>query len=149
MNILIPKPGALQRKLIKAGSAIVAVERTDGSADISYEGNLYGAENLRSYWGRLLSAASRLAQQYPSVDVRNLAHHHIGPLREEPGAMAFNAKFPENASWHFVNPPVGFTNYFLGGQFSSPNDIVHALRMAIDVLQGKSEQAWLPARSWS
>jgi hypothetical protein len=82
-------------------------------------------------------------------DVRNLAHHHIGPLREEPGAMAFNAKFPENASWHFVNPPVGFTNYFLGGQFSSPNDIVHALRMAIDVLEGKSEQAWLPARSWS
>jgi hypothetical protein len=68
MNILIPKPGALQRKLIKAGSAkIVAVERTDGSADTSYEGNLYGAENLRSYWGKLLSAASRLAQQYPSV----------------------------------------------------------------------------------
>ena len=67
MHILIPKPGALQRKRIKTGSGIVAVERTDGSADIYYEGNLYGAENLRSYWGRLLRAASRLAQQYPTV----------------------------------------------------------------------------------
>src|SRR6266481_237855 len=73
-------------------------------------------------------------------DVRNLAHHHSGPLRDDPEAMAFNAKFPENDSWHFVDLPVGFTNYSLDGPFSSPNDIVHALGMAIDVLEGKSSQ---------
>jgi hypothetical protein len=54
--------------------------------------------------------------------------------------MAFNARFPENASWHFVNLPVGFTNYTFDGPFSSPNDIVHALQMAIDVREGKSSQ---------
>jgi S1/P1 Nuclease len=73
-------------------------------------------------------------------DLRNLAHHHSGPLRDDPEAMAFNAKFPENDSWHFVDLPVGFTNYSLDGSFSSPNDIVHALRRAIDVLEGKSSE---------
>jgi hypothetical protein len=73
-------------------------------------------------------------------DVRNLAHHHSGPLKDDPEAKAFNSKFPENDSWHFVNLPVGFTNYSLGGPYSSLNDIVHALRRAIDVLEGKSSQ---------
>jgi S1/P1 Nuclease len=74
-------------------------------------------------------------------DLRNLAHHHSGPLRDDdPEAMAFNAKFPENDSWHFVDLPVGFTKYSLDSPFSSPNDIVHALRRAIDVLEGKSSE---------
>jgi S1/P1 Nuclease len=30
-------------------------------------------------------------------DVRNLAHHHSGPLKNDPEASAFNAKFTENA----------------------------------------------------
>ena len=55
------------RKLIKAGSGIVAADRPDGSADIYFEGNLYGAEDLETYWGRLLCAAGRLSQHYPSV----------------------------------------------------------------------------------
>jgi hypothetical protein len=73
-------------------------------------------------------------------DVRNQARHHTGPLKNDPEAKAFNLKFPENASWHFVNLPVGFTGYSLNGPFSSPNDIVHALRRAIDVLEGKSSE---------
>jgi hypothetical protein len=67
MDILIPKPKNSKRKLIKAGSGIVATDRPDGSTDIYFEGNLYGAENLRSYWGRLLYAAGRLSQKYPTV----------------------------------------------------------------------------------
>ena len=67
MNILIPKPNNSKRKLIKAGSGIVATDLPDGSTDIYFEGNLYGAENLRSYWGRLLCAAGRLSQKYPTV----------------------------------------------------------------------------------
>jgi hypothetical protein len=71
-------------------------------------------------------------------DVRNLAHHHTGPLKNDQEAKAFNKKFPHNDSWHFVNLPVGFTNYALSGPFSSSDDIVHALRRAISVLEGKS-----------
>ena len=67
MDVLIPKPNSSKRKLIKAGSGIVATNRPDGSTDIYFEGNLYGAENLRSYWGRLLCAAGRLSQKYPTV----------------------------------------------------------------------------------
>jgi S1/P1 Nuclease len=73
-------------------------------------------------------------------DVRNLAHHHTGPLKNDPEAIAFNAKFPQNDSWHFVDLPVGFTRYSLSGPFSSPNDIVHAIRRAIDVLEDKSSE---------
>jgi hypothetical protein len=67
MLVLVPKPNNIQRKLIKAGSGIVAADRPDGFADIYYEGNLYGAEGLGSYWGRLLCAAGRLSKQYPTV----------------------------------------------------------------------------------
>jgi hypothetical protein len=96
MHILIPKPGALQREEIKAGSGIVAVERADRSADIYYEGNLYGAENLRSYWGRLLCAAGRLAQEYPTVarlvdDNWNENFEHIGTFDYDGVSKAFES----------------------------------------------------------
>jgi len=71
-------------------------------------------------------------------DVRNLAHHHSGPLKDDPEAIAFNSQFPQNDLWHFVDLPVGFSNYSLNGPFSSTNDIVHVLQTAIDVLEGKS-----------
>jgi hypothetical protein len=67
MDILIPKPKNSTGKLIKPGSGIVATDRPDGYTDIYFEGNLYGAENLGSYWGRLLCAAGRLSQKYPTV----------------------------------------------------------------------------------
>ena len=60
MHILVPKPNNVMRKLIKAGSGIVAADRPDGSADIYFEGNLYGAEDLETYSGQT-SVCSRQA----------------------------------------------------------------------------------------
>src|SRR5262245_17024025 len=68
-------------------------------------------------------------------NVRAAARHHTGPLKNDPETRAFNTKFPDNATWHFVNLPVGFSDYQLNGPFSSRNDIVHALRRAIAVLE--------------
>jgi hypothetical protein len=42
--------------------------------------------------------------------------------------------------WHYVDLPVGFATYSLTGPFSGANDIVHAIRRAIDVLEGKSSE---------
>ena len=96
--------------------------------------------NARSKIQQLLGNDDLAAIAVWLDDVRNLAHHHSGPLKGDLEATAFNAKFPENASWHFVNLPVGFTEYSLNAPFSSENDIVHAIRTAIDVLEGRSSR---------
>ena len=73
-------------------------------------------------------------------DVRNLAHHHTGPLKYDEEAKAFNKLHPKNGEWHYVNLPVGYTVYAPDGPFSSPDDVVHAIGNAVDVLEGKSER---------
>lgn len=52
---------------IAAGSGITA-KATEGrkTFQIDYEGNLYGACNLNSYWERLAHAAGRGATNYPT-----------------------------------------------------------------------------------
>jgi hypothetical protein len=73
-------------------------------------------------------------------DVRNLAHHHSGPLKGDAEAIEFNSRFPANDKWHYVDLPVGSPNYVLNGPFSSVDDVVHAINRAIDVLEGRSEE---------
>ena len=73
-------------------------------------------------------------------EVRNLAHHHTGPLKDDAEAKAFNKQHPTNDVWHYVNLPVGYTFYAPDSPFSSPDDVVHAIGAAVDVLEGKSER---------
>jgi hypothetical protein len=71
-------------------------------------------------------------------DVRQ-AKRNSGPLKGDPEAKDFNAKFPKNNEWHYVNLPVGSTEYAENSPFASKNDVVHALSHSIDVLEGKSD----------
>jgi len=48
-----------------------------------------------------------------------------GPLVHDQEAISFNQAHPQNEQWHFVNLPLGTTNYTDNGSFSSPNDVVH------------------------
>lgn len=56
---------------IKAGSAIVTTggdtEGDEGGIRLYYEGNIYGAENLRDYKERILVAAGRAMTAYPTT----------------------------------------------------------------------------------
>jgi hypothetical protein len=73
-------------------------------------------------------------------DVRNAKKHHSGPLKYDDEAQAFNAKFPANEVWHFVNLPVGSPLYLDPSPFASRDDIVHAIARAVDVLEGRSTE---------
>jgi len=58
-----------------------------------------------------------------------------GPLSDDAEARAFNAKFPTNALWHFVDLPLGAHDYREVVAFSSVNDVVHAIKRCVAVLE--------------
>jgi hypothetical protein len=63
-----------------------------------------------------------------------------GPLRDDPEARAFNDKFPTNALWHFVDLPLGTKDYRAFLIFTSVNDIVHAIKRCVAVLETPGSQ---------
>ncbi len=64
VNVLIPKKGQVNN--IKNGSGIVSLQNVDEHR-IWYEGNLYGAENLKTLEDRVMLAASRAITKAPTV----------------------------------------------------------------------------------
>jgi hypothetical protein len=58
-----------------------------------------------------------------------------GPLANDSEAQAFNAAFPFNGQWHFLNLPLGTKAYIDDGKFSDVDDIVHAINECIDILE--------------
>jgi hypothetical protein len=72
-TLYVPKEGSSLQKSLARGSAIVADASYDthqrlggGMVIVHYEGNIYGAENLKEYPERVLSAAGRLRERYPT-----------------------------------------------------------------------------------
>jgi hypothetical protein len=58
-----------------------------------------------------------------------------GPLSDDPEARMFNAKFPTNALWHFVDLPLGAEDYRQVVAFTSVNDVVRAIKRCVAVLE--------------
>src|SRR5262245_57159315 len=52
------------------------------------------------------------------------AQRNRGPLRSDPQAHDFNRRFPNNDSWHYINLPLGTTEYAPSTEFASTNDVV-------------------------
>jgi S1/P1 Nuclease len=63
-----------------------------------------------------------------------------GPLVHDQEAKNFNIAHPHNDQWHFVNLPLGTTNYTDNGLFSATNDVVHTINRCIAVLENKSKE---------
>ena len=76
--ILIPKSDSSTRPI--KGSGIVGSPTRDGLIQVDYEGNLYHAENLRTFWERLFHAAGRHVTGYPTVAREYLAAGHEFPF---------------------------------------------------------------------
>jgi S1/P1 Nuclease len=73
-------------------------------------------------------------------DVRAAASGR-GPLSDDIEARAFNLKFPTNALWHFVDLPLGTNAYREIPAFTSVNDVVHAIKRCISVLENGTNAA--------
>ena len=70
--MLIPKSDSWARPV--KGSGIVGSPTRDGLIiQVDYEGNLYHAANLRTFWERLFHAAGRHVTGYPTVAREYLA----------------------------------------------------------------------------
>ena len=68
---------------------------------------------------------------------RQALKHHNGPLAHDAETAQFNQSFPNNDLWHYVNLPLGASSYAEGQQFTSENDIVHALNLSLHVLKAR------------
>jgi S1/P1 Nuclease len=64
-----------------------------------------------------------------------------GPLSDDAEARAFNAKFPTNALWHFIDLPLGAEDYRQVVAFTSVNDVVHAIKRCVTVLEKAESRA--------
>lgn len=67
VNVYVPKPGARSLNDVRPGSGMVGSPHPNGRVTVDFEGNLYGAENLRTYEERLLHAADRHRTSYPTI----------------------------------------------------------------------------------
>jgi hypothetical protein len=83
---------------------------------------------------------SDLASIASWMDQVRSAYFHTGPLGTDPEALKFNAEFPKNGEWHYVDLPLGLKEYHLDGPFARPDDVVHMIEMAVSVLEGGGDR---------
>lgn len=65
VNVYVPVKS--DQSTIAKGSGIVGEPVSDGKINIFFEGNIYGAENLKTFEDRVYMAASRFASCAPTV----------------------------------------------------------------------------------
>lgn len=63
---------------------------------------------------------------------------NFGPLAADPEAHAFVKANPKSFFWHFVDIPMDAPGYDDHSPFARPDDVVHQINIAIDVLEGRS-----------
>ena len=108
-----------------------------GHATIAAIAEKHLSSATRSHIAAILAAGHD--DDLPSIadwadNVRAAAAGH-GPLNDDPEARAFNLKFPTNSLWHFIDLPLGTNAYRDSRTFTSVNDIVHAIRRCVSVLE--------------
>ncbi|HEY1763762.1 MAG TPA: S1/P1 nuclease [Opitutaceae bacterium] len=81
------------------------------------------------------------------MDELRSAAFHTGPLASDPEALKFNAQFPENGQWHYVDLPLGTKAYELDDPFANPHDVVHMLEEAVQVLEGGGDRRITPRQA--
>ena len=67
--VLVPRPGTVARQAIDVGSGVVASVPPVTTAEwlVYFEGNRFDVANMRAFSERVLHAAGRLDQQYPTI----------------------------------------------------------------------------------
>jgi hypothetical protein len=68
IGIYVPRPGSPTEALVRPHSALVAtIEEGAEMTSCFFEGNIHGAQNLRTFHDRVVVAAGRLTSDYPTT----------------------------------------------------------------------------------
>ncbi len=68
---------------------------------------------------------------------RDVAKKKGGPLKNDAEAKDFNTRFPENATWHYIDMPMGQPSYAATKAFHDKENIVTQIGMTMGVLAGR------------
>lgn len=74
------------------------------------------------------------------MDELRSAYFHTGPLGSDPEALKFNAEFPHNNEWHYVDLPLGTPAYDTDSPFANGHNVVHMIGEAVSVLEGGGDK---------
>lgn len=77
--VFVPAAGSAAERMIDPASAIVGLPVGD-RFDVHFEGNRYGAENLRTFHARLVSAAGRMTSGFPTVARASFLERELLPV---------------------------------------------------------------------
>ena len=66
-KVFVPKASSQMHSHIIKGSAVVGMESHGGRVLIYFEGNMYGAENVKTFEEKCTVAAGRLALSAPTI----------------------------------------------------------------------------------
>lgn len=106
LKVYVPnKIGRSSLGFIHAGSAIVSkgFEDSEGYIEVYYEGNIYGASNIRSFEDKASHAADRLAKRYPTIARRKVLKSHlteVGEFQTETKPAMSSASIPPELRHH-------------------------------------------------
>jgi hypothetical protein len=130
---------------IVPGSAIVSAHPVGAQVLCYLEGNLYGAENIKTYADRVLHAASRLRTGYPTSAVRSISRSAIipvGTFDDSFGEVVIqDTRTSALASW--LDVPVDALRDELSTTGSAHQLAARTLREMESTSTGKMQADWL------
>jgi hypothetical protein len=97
------------------------------------------SDEARSHVVKILGSDNLASIAVWMDDVRS-AYFRSGPLADDPEALKFNAEFPHNGEWHYVDMPLGTKAYALDGPNANAHDVVHMAEEAVRVLEGGGDK---------
>jgi hypothetical protein len=124
--------------LLVVGPRVAAAWGPQGHRAIAEVAQVRLDARARAAVRALLAEGDRLADVSVWADDVRLAAQGAGPLAHDPEARRFNRDFPHNATWHFVDLPLGTRGYRDDGPFSGPDDVVHAIGRCVAVLEARA-----------
>jgi hypothetical protein len=122
-----------------AGAAPVLAWDSEGHAAVAMVAEKNLTKDAASHVAKILGSDD-LASVASWMDQVRSAYFHQGPLGSDPEALKFNAEFPKNGEWHYVDLPLGLGAYALDSLFSRPDDVVHMAEEAVGVLEGGADK---------
>ena len=111
----------------------------EGHRALSLVAEQHLGADARSHIEKILGSDDLASIAVYMDDLRS-ALFHTGPLGSDPEALKFNALFPQNGQWHYVDVPLGMKAYEPDGAFSNPHDVVHMVGEAVSVLEGGGDK---------
>ncbi|HEY1793885.1 MAG TPA: S1/P1 nuclease [Opitutaceae bacterium] len=133
----LPRTGVLFCILVALRLPALAWD-AEGHAAIALVAEQNLSPGARAHVAAILGSGD-MASVASWMDELRSAHFHAGPLGHDPDALKFDHEFPRNGEWHYVDMPLGTTQYTPEAQGARPDDVVHMAEAAVGVLEGRGD----------